>query len=180
MKCLKLAIVCFVVPISLLISSCSDSSAASMRRMMRDVPEVIEVFEQSREQLEILRTGGFGEREVRVNYFIAEGLSMFERGRWVFLEDWHTIEWLSEQEKEAIVFLLTDEELSNNFSYIDNLMVERDGGSVRTMIATPQLGGHIRGERIAIWYGEAELKFMQDSYSRDLGGGWTLWVYTVR
>ena len=180
MKNLKLIAVILLV---LLLTSCFNDSPAAMREMMRQVPEAIEVFEQSREHLEILRTGGFVERELSAHVFhdglgIAFGTS--EGGGGVMYEEWYTLEWLSDEERNAIVFLLTSEELSMNFVMIESTI---DAGNIVAALYS-QFGGH-RGNFIEIWHGEHEelirrINPMRDSYSRYLGDGWTLWVYTVR
>ena len=84
-------------------------------RVRRDAPEI---FEQSREHLEVLRTGGFGERNVWADihpHGLGISFGFSERGGRIAYEGWHTIEWLSDEEKYALVFLLTSEEMSINF-----------------------------------------------------------------
>ena len=178
MKNLKLIA---VILLALFLTSCFNDSPARMRGMMRQVPEAIEMFEQSREHLEVLRTGGFAERELWVFENLVIHFGTTEGGGGVRYENWYTLEWLSEEERDALVFLLTSEELSRNFVVIEST---REAGSIVAALHW-QRAGHVRGEFIEIWHGEHEvlrrrINPMRDSYSRDLGDGWVLWVYTTR
>ena len=188
-KKIQLAIVFSICFLIVFVSTFMDSSIPSarptyVRELRRYVPEVIEVFEQSREQLEILRTGGFGERVVEVHYF-ADGLSMDEGGRWVNLQYWHTLEWLSEEEIDALVFLMTSEELSMNFIHIGNGMRQVRGGErVQIMEATLYWILGPRGLYMEIWHGEYSpydlwMVRVESSYSVYLGYGYTLWLFTT-
>ena len=187
MRSLKIIVLTLL---AILLTSCfSDpvpsARPTSVRELRRYIPEVIEVFEQSREQLEILRTGGFGERVVEVHYFV-DGLSMDEGGRWVNLQEWHTLEWLSEEEIDALVFLFTSEELSMNFISIESRMVETSiGEQVQRMVATLYWILGPRGVFMEIWHGNVTPYCLQfilitevtSSYSVYLGDGYTLWLY---
>ena len=183
MRKFKLIVVCAMA--FLFLSSCGPRPLSPMENMMLQVPEAIEMFEQSREYLEVLRTSGFAERELSAHVFhdglgIAFGTTAGGGG--VHYDEWYTLEWLSEQERNALVFLLTSEELSWNFVWIEST---RETGSIVATLyyrAAPR-----RGDFIEIWHGEADnLGFgtrigpMRESYSRGLGDGWVLWVYTVR
>ena len=181
MKKIKLIIVCLIAIWLLYEFLFAPRPLSPMESMMQQVPEIIEVFEQSKEHLNVLRDGKFGSRNVRANdaLFINDG-----RGG-VPYERWHTIGWLSEEEKEALVFLLTSEELSWNFVYIGSGMVEiRRDERVRVITATLYTQMGPQSDNIEIWHGDASPTDgpvrIPSSYSRDLGDGWTLWVYTVR
>jgi len=155
-----------------------DNSPSRMRQMKQDIPEMIEIFEQSKEYLDILRNGNFVsfDRRVEANY----GL-IIEYGRGgVPYDEWDTIEWLSAEERDAILFLFTSDELNRNFMWIVSDMEEP------TLRATLYMrGSGNRTDNIEIWHGEgtylnSRRVGMQDSYSRDLGDRYTLWVYTER
>ena len=182
MKRLKLIIVCFKVFLLVLLSSCVPASAPAMRSMMRDVPEAVEVFEQSKERLEILRLGGFGERRLWANSSLFITFDTGERS--VAYEEWHTLEWLTEAEVEALVFLLTSDELSANFVRIGTrkIEIERDVWVTGMVAIFYEAAGGGIANVIEIWHGEDYFSpiIMRDSYSRDLGDGYTLWVYTIR
>jgi len=191
MRYYKVIVICLIVFFSLLLTSCANDSANTMRRMMRMVPEAVEVFEQSKEHLDVLRNGGFGERELwtRVsqdNISIVFGTS--EGGGSIAYEDWHTLEWLSDEEREALVFLLSSAELSSNFEIITSRRVDvnRRGERVMGLVAAFYTsGGGTRQNAVEIMHGEGVLPINwfgppRDSYSRYLGDGYTLWVYTVR
>ena len=182
MKIREIIIVCLgLLGFVLLLSFCARDTP--MRRMMRDVPEAIEVFEQSREHLETLRTGGFGERELWARIF-SDGLGIAfghsEGGGRIDYEEWHTLEWLAEEEGEALVYLLTSEELSRNFirvaspvepGVISATVYETGGGAVRDVIEIRHGGGEAFEFYNAV---------SRDSYIRDLGDGWMLWIYILR
>jgi len=148
-----------------------------MGEMKELIPEMIEVFEQSREHLDTLRDGQFANlgREI-----IASDAVALDDGRGGMLyEEWDTFEWLSDEERNSLSFLFSSEELSRNFTWIVS------GTEDRTLTAVLfEQGGGSRFERIEVWHGEEGWLFrmsdMHDLYSLDLGGGYTLWVYTVR
>jgi len=155
-----------------------DGSARSMREMKERIPEMIEVFERSREHLDVLRDGGFvnfGRAEISGMMFIS-----YDNGRRGFAyEEWDRIEWLTDEEKEAIRFLFTSEELSHNFTWVCSYA---ENGTMRA--EHQQTGGRF-SDNIEIWYGEsrwfdAQRATMRDSYTVDLGDGYTLWIYTLR
>ena len=174
MKRLKFVLIALLL---MLLSSCGiliDDSPIRMSQMRQDIPEMIEIFEQSKEYLEILRNGQLANlgRSASAN----SGLFISYGGGGVPYERWDSIEWLSYEEREAILFLLRSEELSRNFTGVGS----PTGNGV--LVAGLYRGGSgSRTEHIEIRYGgEPDMAFMRDSHTVDLGDGYTLWVYTRR
>jgi len=131
------------------------------------IPEMIEIFELSREHLDILRDGQF---------------TNLDRDVWVSIafEEWDVFEWFTDEERNALAFLFTSEELSRNFIWIYSW---RETPTLTAVLF--EQGGGGRFDRIEIWHGESEyfdlrIHIMHSSYSVYLGDGYTLWVYTVR
>ena len=151
----------------ILLVSCGDP-AEQFEIIKGYVPQAIEVFEQSKEQLDILRNGEFSENAATVRLG-EEGLYIFFSGHsgTIEYEDWDTIEWLSEKEKNAILFLMCSEELQLNFTWI----------AISTDFVFAEFFTYRRA-RLAIHHGEGGLVAHQ-SYTVDLGDGYTLWAYIM-
>ena len=181
MKSFKIILTALLL-ISLTACSFCDSPR-SMREMRQLVPEMIEIFEQSREHLDVLRNGEFvnlGRAEISGDLFIS-----YRNGRrGAPYEGWDTIEWLTDKEREAILFLMRSEELSHNFELIFSCA----GGATLGAELYRNPPECIRVfDVIDIWYGEGENLRLRShgvlfhgSYSVDLGSGYTLWAYTAR
>jgi len=158
----------------LLIATFVDRGMWTMRRM---IPQAIRVFEQSRESLELLRDGGLAANNGWAdNHPNAVGIgitySLGEDWKGIDYIDWHTIEWLSDEERDAIVFLLTSDELERNFVVVSSMsatLYRRGMGLNTDVMVLLYPGAEPR-----------EVPFMQDSYIKDLGNGYRLWFYTAR
>jgi len=181
MKTLRLILIILLVSS---LTSCGiffpalDSSARSMREMKERIPEIIEIFELSKGHLDVLRDSEFvnvGRAEISGRMSIS-----YDNGRRGFAyEEWDRIEWITDEEKDSIVFLFTSEDLSHNFTWICSYA---ENGTMRAELQ--QTGGRF-SDNIEIWYGEsrwfdAQRATMRDSYTVDLGDGYTLWIYTIR
>ena len=187
MKRFKSVMVCLII--FLLLSSCYDDSSAAMERMKQQIPEVTEIFVQSREHLEVLRVGEFGARMASADSLGGRLTIGYEVGmirvdgnwqqdlRFVRYEDWHTIEWLSEEEREALVFLLSSEELSRNFLRISGGLRT---GCIRARVHDPEAEA---GSFMEIWHDTSPnplwARSIRDSYSVSFELGYRLWIYTV-
>ena len=171
MRFLKFA----AVAISLMfLTSCLDDSPARMREMRAMIPEMIEIFEQSKEYLDVLRDGNFAYsgRGVGSN----NGLIISYGTGGIPYEEWDTIEWLSDKERDALLFLYRSEELGRNFLQIGSPAREI---SIGAMIY--RVGDGPRTNNIAIWHsGRPRSAFIEDYYTVDLGDGYVLWIYTLR
>jgi len=151
-----------------------DNSSRSMRQMRQDIPEIIEIFEQSREYLEILRNGQFanlggaaGVSDILYIHYLDHGGIPYE--------EWDAIEWLSDEERGAILFLLGSDELSRNFIGIGS--PTGDGIIVAGLY---RRGSGPRNDNIQIRHGGAPDGRLHDSYTVVLDSGYVLWLYTRR
>jgi len=178
MKTLK---VILIVLILILLGSCVENSSARIRYMQRDIPEIIEVFEQSREYLEILRNGQFANLGGSAGVNSGLVISYLESGG-IPYERWDTIEWLSAEERGAILFLLRSEELSRNFTGIGT--PTSDGVIVSTLYRSGGAGGTAMTAIEILSPGieprERDFFDLTDSYIIDLGDGYSLWAYTTQ
>ena len=148
----------------------------SMRAMQRLIPQAVEVFEQSRASLRILRDGEFVANNA-LTFRLPDRLIIFCRDRGgVFYPDWywHAIEWLSNEEREAIIFLLASDALEHNFIEV---------GPTRATLYTTSTQV---GAAMTILYPgvdpltSSEFPLMEDTYIVDLEDGYRLWLYTWR
>ena len=91
--------------------------ANDMRNMQARIPQTIEIFEQSREQFDTIANSEFvvNRAEVRRQEDV---WVIWYRFRTVPLESEVTIEWLSNEEREALIYLVSSEELEYNFTRI--------------------------------------------------------------
>ena len=145
----------------------------AMARLQRMIPRAIEIFEQSRERLDVLVYGEFA----RGGHWFSRGrLDYCEEGRPTFMEPWEgglgrppleRLEALPDEERDAVLFLMTSEE---------------PGGSGFRSIASPSGGVFFRAtpyiafgnDRISITYGEILRPRTWGAYTVDLGYGYTL------
>jgi len=154
-----------------------DGSSRSMRQMQQMIPEIVEDFELSREHLDVLRNGNFANinREVEASQSLHIN---YGRGA-IPHSKWGAIEWITDEERNALTFLFTSEELNRNFEWIYSGV--RNGALTAVLF---EQGGPPNFQRIEIWYGEEGWLFprsdMDLSESVYLGDGYTLWIYTVR
>jgi len=150
--------------------------------MNRHVPEMAEVFEQSREYLDVLRSGEFvnrGRAEINSDLFIS-----YRDGRLgAPYEEWDTIGWLTYEEREAILFLMRSEEPGLNFLRIAS--DREDGTLIAELYRQPPEGARV-ADIMDIWYGEGHRSRgsfygeLHDSRPVNLGDGYTLWMHTIR
>jgi len=89
---------------------------------LQDHIPVREVFEQSKEYLDLLLSSEeLGKRRTTINADLYITLSLNE-APWrvrIAYEDWDSIEWITEEEKYAIRFLITSEILVHQFTFLD-------------------------------------------------------------
>ena len=154
------------------------------RAWIAEIPQIERDFEQSRERLDILRNGEFA----------AQGAST--SGVWlrygerieVHFEDWHTIQWMTPEELDALLFLsfLSErEELEHPFVSI---------GTTSATISSSGGGGGSAFRGVQILYpGENPQRLNFDGlwisrndvedytvYASDLGYGYTLQIYAAQ
>jgi len=162
----------------------------SVAAMQANIPQARVIFEQSIEQLDILVSGEFMVNEGRAwdnvrlhaDWFMAGWSSGWNdalllsynigdntRRAFVYYY-WYTIEWLSDEERDAILFLLADHELEDNYISIG--------------VSSGVLWARLYQQRPAVLiiaYGELwpwpEENGMFLERSESLGDGYTLWVY---
>jgi len=159
---------------SIIITIFADEIA--MDKMRGYSPQAIETFELSREKLELLTNGEFAKNNASVLYTTI-GLSLAFEGSspswYTAYDQWDTIEWLSDAERDAILFLTSSEELPRNFVEIDTThatLYKWGSGPSTDILAIYYPGVNIR-ESSLLW---------QDSFSVNLGGGYILRGYQIR
>jgi len=143
------------------------------------IPTITEDFEQSRERFEILRSGQFA----AIGAF-TDGLRLSYGSEWdvrwfVDYGEWHTIEWLSDKERDAIIFLTGSEELELNFMSIGS-----GGASLHHSCNTRGTASSIQllfpGTSTYISRHDADPWIRSyRSHIEDLGDGYRIWVYTT-
>jgi len=145
-----------------------------MRQMRRDIPEKVEVFEQSKEYLDMLRNGRFanlggfaGVSDILFIHYLESGGIPYE--------EWDTIDWLSDEERDAILFLLRDVGLSRNFTQVNSGM--KDGSIVAVIY---QRGSGRYSDNAVIFHSDEPDGRLHDSYTVALDDGYMLWIYTRR
>ena len=152
-----------------------------MWSMRWHIPRAVEVFEQSKDEFELIRNSGFATNNGwAINHpnsvEIAIRYGYGEESRGVNYSNWHTIEWLTEEEKNAIVSILTNEEWQLN---VFNVSSE----GARLYDRWPFSWGMFDEDAMLILFPGAEaweVPFMTDSHMVDLGDGYRLWLYTAR
>jgi len=131
MGCLRVvlgffAIVFFVLSVyiaSALVIGCFQEAAFHREAYaLQDHIPAREIFDQSKEYLNLLLSSEeLGQRRTHINTDLCIRLNLNEPP-WmtrIAYEDWDSIEWLTEEEKEAIRFLVTSEALARNFTSLD-------------------------------------------------------------
>ena len=122
MKALK---VFLIILILISLTSCGfffsafDSSEQSMREMKELIPEMVEIFEQSQDRLETLRNGNFANLGTGVGSTSILYISYGVHGG-IPYEEWSQVEWLTDEEREDLLFLFTGKELSRNFTQVNS------------------------------------------------------------
>ena len=90
--------------------------------MENDLPQIRAEIDQSQERFDLLVNGGFGSKLFSwVSSDLVIGYLPDDAGeypRQIAHEDWDTIDWLSAEEKDAIVFLIRGDGLRRNFERI--------------------------------------------------------------
>ena len=143
----------------------------TMRDMHARIPQAIEIFEQRREQLDLLANGEFAANSGHVfRHQEYEWLFRFtafnNRTTSIPFEDWDTIVWLPDEEREAIIDILMDEELEYDFR------------SISAFGPAPNISARLLGQGgafISIVYGHT-IRTTTHSHTINLGDGYVLWV----
>ena len=161
-----------ILLIALVVMFVGTFPRSSMRAMQRFIPQAVEIFEQSRESLETLRSGEFAANNAVAFYHPSGLIISCDYMGGVFYPDWYTIEWLSSEERDAIVFLLSSDELARNFVRVESSQaaLNRVSGPVGDAMVILYPGVRPRSS----W----EFPFMEDTYVIDLEDGYRLWLYT--
>jgi len=158
-----------------------------IREFQRWIPQITTFFEQHREDFDTLRTGEFSANHAVV-FRVGLGddarlrLTYGEEGRIeVEQDDWHTIEWLPDEEKDAI-FSVMDTMLGADWSRFSSIGAER--------AALRSTGGGGYSEGIFIFYPGVEPRRFGDgwvppnvedrTYTVALGHGYHLLMHVSR
>ena len=147
----------------LLLYSVIDVTELTPRRNVRDlqayIPQAKEMFEQSREHLDVLVNGEFLNKD---RWATAGAL----RGG----DDLYWLEELPAQEVDALIFLLTGDKLERNFG-----IIRSDLGGLGALII------HRGTASMEITHGGSSFGVFASHYGsrhrESLGGGYELWVY---
>jgi len=147
----------------------------SMARMRRAIPQAIETFERSRAQLDALACGEFAQGDF---WFMIDFRSLHEGRRAIMPRSMERLEELAIEERDAILFLMTGEELGERgFS-----RVSRRDGVVRAQLYSHPLGGGMNHDGMEITWGggPTETAALVRTHVVDLGEGYALWLYVRR
>ena len=167
---LKLILVALAVLMLVFIFSAIRVSvfrANDMRNMQARIPQAIEIFEQSREQFDTLVNSELVARGVVVARAHVASWQASWRGGSVLLEDLDRIEWVSDEERDAIIFLVSSDELEYNFGAISSRGSRDSVIDVRAQLF--QQGDAILLIRYRVPY-RTEINYI------DLGDGYILWL----
>ena len=173
LKGLKLTLVALVALLLIVIGSNisgSNRRENADRNIYAKIPQAIEIFQQSREQLDVLANGDFSVNSGRVYRHQEYGWVLFANWRSFYtpFEDWDTIEWLSDEEREALIYLLSGEELEYNFRSISAIGAEP---SIQAPLFRQE------DAALSISYGRS---VFGGGHPIDLGEGYTLWFFSSR
>jgi len=170
MGCLKV-VIGFLTTLLLLTIVSIVSIPIIESRAERDVrektPQAVKVFEMSREKLNLLRHGDFMANNGSVWNDSSHGIYIASKvSEDIFHEDWDTIDWLSADEINSIIYLMTSDELTYNFISISSF---ESHITARLIDADSRYGLAILSEFNALPLG---------LYLEDLEDGYTLWFDT--
>jgi len=161
-----------------------------MRDFRRLVPQITEFFEQHREDFDTLRTGEFAAHNVGVhpiwsqdNAYLRLWYTYGERRVEVEQSDWYTIEWLPDEEKDAILSIMSS---VLNFGWSGRSPLIGAGAAILR-----STGGSGYNEGIVIYYPGIEPQmrggrwvpsemYDERTYTVELGYGYHLFIYVSR
>ena len=167
----------FFLPVFFSLMHMQHMNRSDVRALRAQIPQAIEIFEQSREHFDVLVNGEFmgsgvaavSSREIMeecwvlsiVGTVIPENLDMTTRDYW----PWR-LERLPDEEMVVLLFLLHSHELEDNFRVI----------RPRSTEMWFELYSH-RYTRLTISYGEPDWTHRRNiSLSQELGDGYILWI----
>jgi len=103
------------------------------------------------------------------------------RGDWhnaVRYEDWYTIDWISDEELEAIIFLASSREIEHNFTSISTSTWSGDEHRLRADIHLSDLRyPDLRYASLIIFYGSSNISPHFLFHHEHLGGSYFLYIY---
>ena len=169
LKALAIILGALVVLLSIFVGDAiriSTQRAIDMRNMQARIPQAIEIFEQSREQFDILVNSEFAYNRVQRISRQEDVWVVNYRFRTVPLDE---VVWLSEEEREAIIFLKSSEELEYNFR------LSTSSFDAPRIVVLAELLFERSEVILSIHYGMPDRSLTGNDFV-DLGDGYTLWV----
>ena len=193
MGCLKAGIlalaVCFtfIAYFFLLLAWVSRESEHPAVQELRDMlPQVRQDFAYSRQKLDLLANGDFARRQATAGSISALNLydtnclghlmisfhtptheNLWNRQEICF-SGWHTIDWLTDNVKDAIIFLFSSQQIMHHFTEVTANIT---GHTIRAGIRSP--GTHVA---IFISRGQSSLPADRQFHHEPLGNGYYLYI----
>ncbi|MCL2286645.1 MAG: hypothetical protein FWC32_09835 [Firmicutes bacterium] len=151
------------------------------------LPQVRQDFAYSRQKLDLLADGAFAGRQATVSSFstpnpddtnclghlmISFHAPTYERlfnRRGVSFSEWYTIDWLTDNEKDAIIFLFSSQQIVHHFTVV---MANITGHTIEASIYFP--GTHVS---IFISRGLSNRPPDRQFHHEPLGSGYYLYIY---
>ena len=159
-------------------SDSQDNLRRQVERVMQNNDEQFrELFEQSREHLDILRNSAFVEKSANASY---EVLTYFNNGsiRLVERKNWNLIDWMNEEIYNSLIELLTN----RNFPFQDiHTRASEESSSLIVMFYEVRINRVINSGRAFFYfvYGEAWCHYWEITEPKSLGDGWYIRVDEV-
>jgi len=180
-----------LLTVEYLLAGTTFRDARRMSRFQNKIPLITEFFEEHKEDLDTLRYGEFSrnDAEVRVvhwdyNYSFLQIEYTYEENRAVITEsNWYTLEWLSDEEKEAIHSIM-DNLSTFNFERGRGPYINAEAIVFHRAIGSPNSSNGVfilyPGIEPPVFLGGTGVQVFHDDIMVDLGQGYRIFIYATR